>query len=310
MLDTHREIALLPELQWIAPWYESRVGLTADGFVTRSFIDRLLEMRGLGRFTPLPMNRYELEELLVSEEPPSYADLVGKLFDRYGDSKGKTLVGEKTASPDSVQSIGTLHQLWPEAKFVHLIRDGRDVALSAVSWRKAERLANAFSSWSKDVVSTAALWWEWHVRVYREAGLEVGDEHYYELRYESLVHDPAEECAALCAFLGVPYDDAMLRFHERKDRAGSPRDAKHAWLPATPGLRDWRAEMPSEDVRRFEASAGTLLDELAYPRGAPEPDPELVQHASSLRKAFEGRPLPRRWEAAGPGSQADTAGQA
>jgi hypothetical protein len=306
MLDAHREIAMLPEIEWTSRWYDDRVGLTADGFVTPSLIDGLLA-RGLGRFTPLPMTRAELEEVLESEKPLPYADLVAMLFDRYGDSQGKRFVGEKTAPLDGVQSVGTLHQLWPEAKFVHLVRDGRDVALSAVSWRKAERLASAFATWSTDPIATAAVWWEWQVRVYREAGRAVGDGLYYELRYESLVHHPAEECAALCAFLGVPYDGAMLRFHERKDRAASGLDAKHAWLPATPGLRDWRAEMPSEDVRRFEASAGALLEELGYARGAPDPDPELVQYASSLREAFEGRPLPTRWEAAGPPSRTDTA---
>ena len=60
---------------------------------------------------------------------------------------GKRLVGDKT--PAYVRSIPTLHDLWPEAKFVHIVRDGRDVALSAVNWDRAYKLANRYSTWTE-----------------------------------------------------------------------------------------------------------------------------------------------------------------
>src|SRR5438445_13625155 len=97
---------------------------------------------------------------------------------------------------------------------------------------------------------------------------------------------PAEEVGRLCAFLGVPDDEAMLRFHEGRTAAASDRDAKHAWRPITPGLRDWRKRMPAADVERFEAAAGGLLDELGYPRAVPQPGTEALEHAARIREAF------------------------
>jgi len=78
--------------------------------------------------------------------------------------------------------------------------------LSMMDWPKP----GDFVTWQEDRVSTAALWWELNVSLGRLAGTSLGQELYYEVRYESLVGRPAEECAALCAFLGVPYSDAML----------------------------------------------------------------------------------------------------
>jgi hypothetical protein len=135
-------------------------------------------------------------------------------------------------------------------------------------------------------VATAAAWWQWHVQLARQSGRELGPELYCELRYEALVERPAEQCARLCAFLGLPYDEAVLRFHEGRTCAEAGRDAKAAWLPITPGLRDWRVQMSDADVERFEAVAGDLLDELGYSRAARQLRPEVMAYASGIRNQF------------------------
>jgi hypothetical protein len=61
----------------------------------------------------------------------------------------------------------------------------------------------------------------------------------------------------------------MLDFSRGRTRAGAGLDAKHSWLPITPGLRDWRSQMSPGDVETFEAGAGDLLGELGYPRALP-----------------------------------------
>ena len=293
MVNAHPDIAIIPEIWELSRLYENRDCVTSDGLVTPAFLHTLLEKGGFGRYTPLPMSRQELEDIAASGRPIRYADLISLLFDRYGETTGKPFVGDKTVG--NTLYVGTLHTLWPEAKIVHLIRDGRHVCLSALSWRKAGKLAQRFVTWNEDPVTTAALWWEWHVRRGREAGSSLGSDVYYELRYKSLVARPAMESARLCAFLGVRYDDAMLRFHEARMRREPGLDAKHAWLPPTPGLRDWRSQMSDEHVERFEAVAGDLLDELTYPRGADHLRAQRLALASRLRRLFEGRPLPARW---------------
>ncbi len=296
IVGAHPQIAITPETHWIPLWFEQGTGLTSEGLVTPELIPSLLEY---DRFPQLKISREELESFIRSSEPLSYSSFVTSIFDLYGKAQGKPLVGDKT--PGYVRNLRTLHSLWPTARFVHLIRDGRDVCLSAINWRKAGKLESRFSTWRADPVFTAALWWEWYVRLGREAGSSLGQDLYYEIRYESLVTHPEDECAALCAFLGVPYDDAMLRFHVGRTRIDPGLDAKHAWLPPTPGLRDWRLQMPAQDIERFEAVAGDLLNELGYARAIPHLLPETVGYASSIRNFFgrdvrsRGWRLPKCW---------------
>jgi len=296
LADAHPELAIVHETLWIPGFYERLVGLTPEGDVTPALLPRLLEHR---RFGQLGIGADELERLFEAMAPVHYGRFVAALFDRYGAQRGKRLVGDK--SPGYVRSIPVLHELWPRAKFVHLIRDGRDVCLSAIGWAKADRVFADLGTWPDEPVITAALWWERSVRLGREAGHALPAGLYHELRYERLVDDPEAACRALCGFLGVGYDATMLRFHEGRTRSGPGLSSKRQWLPPTAGLRDWRTEMDARDVDRFEAAAGALLDELGYERAAPCVESVLVAPARAARRRFadavaaRGRPLPERW---------------
>jgi hypothetical protein len=282
LLDAHPDLVICPESFWIPYYYKKRIGLTPEGLVTPELISRLFEYY---KFYRMKLDRDELEGLIRSGEPVTYSSFVSALFDLHGEIHGKSLVGDKT--PDYARNLPTLHALWPGAKFIHLIRDGRDVQLSAVNWkRKAARFTSLFPSWGKEPVATAAAWWEWHVRQARESGRLLGPGLYCEVHYEALVERPDEECARLCAFLGIPYDGSMLRFHEGRTHMGDGRDAKAAWLPVTPGLRDWRVQMTAAEVERFEAVAGGLLEELGYSRATSHPRNEVVAYASWIRDQF------------------------
>jgi hypothetical protein len=282
IVDAHSQIAIASESQWIARYYNRRIGLTPDGIVTPDLVPKLLEHP---KFHRLAISGEVLEELVEPGGPIEYAAFVSQLFDHYGRARGKPLAGDKT--PNYTRQIHVLHRLWPRAKFVHLIRDGRDVCLSLLNWkRKAARMAELFPTWEEDPIATAALCWERDVGQGREQGRLLGPESYDEIRYESLVTRPEEEVRGLCSFLGVPYEPAMLEFHPGRTRSEPGLSPKEAWLPITPGLRDWRSQMRRADVERFEAAAGGLLDELSYSRACPAPRAALRDGAARLRDRF------------------------
>jgi hypothetical protein len=293
LVDAHPDIAITRETHWITKLLEGKDAFCADAPVTPALLARL---RAHPKFRRMEVDESTLDRLVSRAAPVSYAELVTKIFDLYGEARGKRLVGDKV--PDYVRNLPLLHHLWPAARFVHLIRDGRDVYSSMLS---RERFARRFATWEEDPISTAALSWEQLVRLGREAGAELPSDRYHELRYESLVADPAGECLEMCEFLGVPYDERMLRFHEGRTKDDPGRDAKSAWRPITPELRSWRTEMADGDIERFEAAAGGLLGELGYPRGVLDPTPTAKRRAAQLRDAFEehararGTQLPERW---------------
>src|SRR5215472_12391016 len=287
MVNAHPRIAITPETHWIPRFTKKRWGVTREGTVTPQLIARLLEHPG---FVALSIGRGELVILMGADESITYSSFVSRIFDVYGKAQGKPLVGDKT--PGYVRRIKTLHVLWPKARFVHLIRDGRDVYLSMANRRMEQLKEGVFDSWVERPVPTAALWWELNVRCGRAAGKTLGPELYCEIRYESLTADPLEECAKLCSFLGVQYDESMLRFYE--GRVGTKVEpGKPDWQPITPGPRDWRSQMSGADIEEFEAAVGELLEELGYARSVPHPRSISLETASRIRDQLARGPLTR-----------------
>ncbi len=303
LADAHPQLAVARGTRWLARTFEFRRGLTEDGYVMPKLVERL----GADpfRMERLALREEDLEGLLAPGERLSFADFGTRLYDLYAGRHGKPHAGDKT--PGFVRYLPLLHELWPSARFAHIIRDGRDVCLSVLDWRKD---ATGFSTFDRDPVTTVAVWWEWYTRLGLEGAGELEPGLCHEVRYESLVAAPEEECERLCTFLDLPYDDAMLRFHEGRVRDEPGLDAKRAWRPVTPGLRTWRAQLPREEIARFEAAAGELLDELGYERATGSVARGEEARAERVRMAFasevlaRGRPLPRAW------SQAVAAGAA
>jgi Sulfotransferase family len=294
MLDHHPRLAVANDSHFIPRAVED-VAVGTDPPLTSELVEWVRTYR---RFYRLDLPDAAVQK--AARESSTYREFVSALYYEYGRLRGKPLAGEKT--PGYVRHLPRLHALFPWARTIHIIRDGRDVYLSTINWGSASKIARRFSSWDEDPVTAVALWWELKVRLGREDGGPLGSELYQEVRYESLVSHPEQELAALCEFLGLSYDDAMLRFHEGRQRAKPGLDAKKAWLPATPGLRDWRSQMPSEDIERFEAAAGELLDELGYPRAVPDLSGEMMENATRIRASFardilaRGEQLPEVWK--------------
>jgi len=299
IVDIHPQIAIMPESGWFGTWHGT--GVTPEGYVTPDLIPMLLRFR-TSKNIDLGIGPEELYEMVGRGNKVLYASFASAIFDRYGKARGKSLVGSK--NPDYLRHLNTLHHLWPQAKFVHIIRDGRDVCLCASArWKSRrdfrgfpfllyEKPDQVFDDWSEDPVITTAKWWEWNVRLGREFGRSLNPGMYYEIRYEALVTHPKAECIALCKFLGIPFDSAMLRHQKNfKPRRGPGRSVFNArvGLPITPGLRNWRSELVPEELERFEAAAGPFLEELGYSRGTERVQAESLEQAARVSGLFEER---------------------
>jgi hypothetical protein len=283
IVNAHSQIAIMPESHWIPRLFDKRKGLTPEGLVTPELIPHLLAQPEFGG---LHIDQGKLEALLATHQQSLYTDFVAGIFDQYGKTQGKALVGNQT--PGFVRRLRTLHTLWPKARFVHLIRDGRDVFLSTLHRTLKHPKPGVFDTWKDDPATTAALWWELNVRSGRQCGNSLGPELYYEIRYESLIAKPEQECRSLCDFLGLSFHDAMLRHQDTRPGFGAKVSAERDWQPITRGMRDWRSEMTPEQVERF--AVGDLLDELGYPHAVPRSANRNLEDASKTRSVLMAYP--------------------
>ncbi len=165
-----------------------------------------------------------------------------------------------------------ISKLLPEVRFIHIIRDGRDVALSyRGKWfgpgNNIEELANH---------------WVYRIRETRRQAQHLS--HYMEIRFEDLVNDPETSLKTLCNFIELPFSPQMLEYYKtadsrlaemenRYDSKGKVKLTKERRLeifqltnkpPDKNRIQCWRKEMSSEDRKRFEIVAGDLLRDLKY----------------------------------------------
>jgi hypothetical protein len=296
MLDAHPQLAVVNETYWLPRKFRERTGLTREGLVTPALLPQLLASP---KFSRMGITEEDLIGLLPDGEPLRYEHFVARIFALYAARQDKPFAGDKT--PGYVRRIQQIHDLWPRARFVHIVRDPRDICLSMLEWRSGERTAGQFGTWDMDPVISTALYWRYSVAVGREAGESLGPDLYREVRYEDQVSSPEGELAQICEFLGLPYADEMTRFHEGKTRRKPGRSSKAQWLPPTAGLRDWRTQLPMGDVERIEAAAGDLLGDLGYETRFEDPTPPTLARVQEVRETFaghlraRGRTLPRDW---------------
>jgi Sulfotransferase family len=273
MLDSHSALAI-PTESYFIPALLDRHGRR---FVVDAFLDdvgRLSRIREWG-VTP---------ELVWAQLPhnPTVEEAIRAVYRAYADLRGKPRYGDKT--PIYMQRLDALERVFPDAQYVHLIRDGRDAGLSFLGMRRRAR----FNPARARGIAAFASQWRLEIEGARDLGRRLGPERYLELRYEDLVAEPEEHLRRICDFLGLEFEPGMLAYHERVD-ATSLQDHPRLAQPPQSDVRNWRREMSPADMEVFEAVAGDLLAELGYDRVFPNPSPAARARAAAARTWFRAR---------------------
>ncbi|MGH8825105.1 MAG: sulfotransferase family protein [Jiangellaceae bacterium] len=249
MCDSHPELAVPPESHFVVPLAPH--ARTDGSFDADSFVDRLYAQE---RFRLWELDRGGVAAEFDRSPPQSYPDAVRTVFALWAAGQGKQRYADKT--PGYVLHIPMLAGLFPEAVFVHLVRDGRDVASSFrdLGWAHT--------------VEDAALHWKLRVRRGRRAGRALPAHRYHELSYEDLIGDPERSLRRLCEVTVLRFAPEMLEHHRHAAEVvrttSHPGYHRHLIRPPTEGLRDWRSDLSAAEVERFELVAGDLLREFGY----------------------------------------------
>jgi hypothetical protein len=268
MLDAHPELAIPPETGFLA----AAAGLKGEGDSLRRALFELITQfpQEAPAWADFGIAAGEFEEALARIEPFTCAAGVRAFYRLYAERQGKTRYGDKT--PGHAKHLAAIENLLPEAHFIHLIRDGRDVALS---WREQ------WFAPGREIETLAREWQSW-VRAARERGARC--RRYLEVRYEELIQEPRAALARICTFLELEFDEAMLAYYERSPQRlaehverrrvdGSlvvsredrlRQQARTMQPPDCERVFAWRREMSSQEQARFMTVAGGLLGELGY----------------------------------------------
>ncbi|MFM2081483.1 MAG: hypothetical protein RL380_174 [Verrucomicrobiota bacterium] len=270
MLDAHPALAIPPETGFLLLGPQ----LVGQGEALReSFFEAVVNFPpGAPAWEDFQIPRVEFAARLCELRPFTVANGFRLFYEMYAARFEKKRWGDKT--PLYGHHLVELEKILPEARFIHLVRDGRD---AAVSLRQRK-----FSPGHDMAVQ--ARYWRDNVLTARQQGRKCA--HYLEVRYEDLLREPAATLRQLCAFVELEFDPAMLRYHEgasvrlqehqaRQRPDGSvvltqaERHAQQALTQAPPDLSRigaWRQVLTVAESRVFAAEAGAVLEEFGYSR--------------------------------------------
>jgi hypothetical protein len=189
---------------------------------------------------------------LARKAEPSFAGVIDAIYTFFAAQNGAQRWGDKMAT--FTRCMPAVLQLFPDAKIVHIIRDGRDVASSILPL-----------SFGPNTSYVAAKKW----RNFVQHGLEFADTHpgqVYTLRYEDLIDDPEKYLREICVFIDEPFSGEMLNYHKSGTKR-VPRKEIHGQLNKPVNKERsarWKKDLTPDQIRVFEAVAGPLLKKLNY----------------------------------------------
>lgn len=247
IIDRHPRIAIFVESFFIPQYHYGQVAF----WPLSNEANRLKLARAIATEPSARANRLTLDESVIRDLPRGeLQDIIDAMMTSWAQGRGKARWGDK--SPGYITKMPVLSRMFPDARFVHIIRDGRDV------WLSVRRLG-----WDWDVTEVACDWRS-SVSKARRFGSAISDR-YLEVRYEDLLRRPEETLRQITAFVGEDYDPRMLQ----PSADGPANPALSSW----PGVNEpidasnfgkWRTRLGEEETAIFELLAGDLLERLGY----------------------------------------------
>ncbi|MGD9507178.1 MAG: sulfotransferase [Geminicoccaceae bacterium] len=253
MLDSHPAVAVPDEtkiFETFAPLLPLYGDLRQPGRLRR-LVDDILGWRWIRRLPHVPA----ADAVLARVARPDLGGVFAALLDCWTEAHGKKRWGEKT--PNNVYFWPEIEAAFPDAAAVHILRDGRDVAISQIK-----------APFGPKSMATAAERWMSFVGAARAIGERIGPERFVEIRYEDLLAAPEATITGILRLIGEPFDPAVLNFHERRRPVGTDpvndRNIQKPLQAANSGK--WEAEVGRHEIEVFEAIAGSMLDMCGYQR--------------------------------------------
>lgn len=262
MLNSHPEIVVPPECGFLQWWYRKYKNWNKtccqNAEVLKQYCDDVLSSKKIESWDIDPE---ALIEQIKVKEPASYAELSILVYKQYN-TKKKGLIGDKNNY--YIQHLNLLDEIYPNTKYIHLVRDGRDVASSYLKLSE-QKLNSPYTPQLPSNIEDIALEWQSNVISIDDF---LSSKEGLVIKYEDLVKNPKNTLKEVMDFLGVTFSKDMLLFY---------KIAYHDEPPSTMGWKEKTLErldssntqnfldvLTEEEVLRFSKLAKVALDKYGY----------------------------------------------
>lgn len=221
MLDHHPQLAFYHEFEYAVDWIaDNGCWPQLEEYYQCLETDRIFQASNF-----------------VIDHNLSYPQLLNSFLRQKRDQDQKPLVGATVH-----RNFDKLVEIWPNARFIHIIRDARDVARSCIGM-----------GWAGNVWTGVERWIEAEI-LWHKLCQTVPEEQRTEVRYENLISDSVNALTNLCEFMGLPYNPAMLSY---------PQTTSYS-LPNPKLIYQWRNKLSATEMQLVEARTRDMLVERGY----------------------------------------------
>jgi len=267
LFDAHPNVIVPAECQLIVNLYPKYGKITNW---TRQLLEAFYhDLYKQWRFDVWPVERKSLyRNLMACEGENTYSTIIKVLYFEYHSIYGHNFLlalGDK--NPGYTIYTEKLLKIFPEAKFIHIIRDYRD---NFVSIRNVD--------FELPIISLTVAKWKHFIRKFRKAAKRHPGTH-LEIRYEDLVRRPEETFGHLCEFIGIPYSAAPFSFYKKTEDSlkAFPKNLVYKYHASlmqkvnTGRIDLWKNELSKKEIRIADAAAGKLAESTGHKRAYPHP---------------------------------------
>lgn len=255
MLNRHSKMSVPPEAGFLVWLYDAY----KDFNYNETNVDHFLEL--LSKTTKIEhwnLDFNVLRKFIVSEKPENFSELIDCVYTYYSTynlSKSVEIYGDKNNF--YLNKIDLLSKLYPNAKFIHIIRDGRSVAVSYKDLNK-KKMTSEYAPNLPGEIEMIAKEWTDNIMMINTSFKKLDSDKHYTLRFEDLISNPEESLQDICAFLDIKYDIEMLNYFQTTENEGlEPGD-----------FLQWKSKnkMPlqEEEIYKYKKLSQSELDLFEY----------------------------------------------
>lgn len=271
MVSNHQNLIVPPECGFLQWWYPKYESWTIEDSSNQVKVDEFIaDLKTSKKITTWKLDYEKLSQRIVETSPSNYAELASQVYLQYAEGRGQTDIvrwGDKNNY--YINHLELLVSIYPNAQFLFITRDGRDVACSYKALKDLKTESQFKPELPTKIDEIAKEWVSNNQRIL-DFSKGLSKENYHFLRYEDLVENPEIELRIVTDFLGLEYSPNMLNYHkENRQNQVEPLETmdwkkKTLEKPDPSEIGKYRDVLSEKEIDTFEDIAEKVLSKFKY----------------------------------------------
>lgn len=269
LLTCHPSIIIPPESSFMIWWYDKYGDWRKEDVASSRLDEFLVDLLGSKKIEFWKLDKAVLTKHILRETPANYAELMDTIYWAYVRREKESTLFWGDKNNYYLGHVDSLLKLYPNAKFIHIIRDGRDVATSYMGLNKVKHTSKYAPRLPNEIKEIANDWND-NIKKINASFQKLPTAQRLEVKYESLANNPVTFLKEVCTFLDIPYSAEMLNFYEKNQQKRLEPEEFNSWKKRnlktidTSAVGKFKTQLSKEEISSFEEVAYEALKLYNY----------------------------------------------